>query len=228
MSETNKKIGGPYTKEEQEDRRKKVYELHFEKGFSAVSIANELDVNRNTINEDIKYWQMQIGLEYVDQNPQGFAFKFVERIDNQKKRLLENLEKAEIKEKIRLEKTIFEIDSKMIDFVSKIEIKRTPLEKPESKIPEDDAKDVLKDLLDWVSYKDLESISYGDLLREIIVMKHCEKEYADDMISKFIEMGLEIFLDESAEEYDLCSFARSKEVYSTKCQLLSKYVVHTR
>ena len=49
------KKGGPYTKQEQEKRRKRVYELHFEKGFSAVSIGVELDMNRNTINEDINY-----------------------------------------------------------------------------------------------------------------------------------------------------------------------------
>ncbi len=47
MSETDSKKGGPYTEKEQEDRRKQVYELHFEKGFSAVKIGEMLKVNRN-------------------------------------------------------------------------------------------------------------------------------------------------------------------------------------
>ena len=37
--EIKSKKGGPYTKQEQEKRRKQVYELHFEKGFSAIKIA---------------------------------------------------------------------------------------------------------------------------------------------------------------------------------------------
>ena len=69
------KKGGPYTKQEQEKRRKQVYELHFEKGSSAVSIANELDVNRNTINEDIKFWQMQIASQLEDEDESPIVMK---------------------------------------------------------------------------------------------------------------------------------------------------------
>ena len=49
-----KRNGGPYTKKEQEQRRSKVYSLHFEKGQSAVKIAKTINANRNTINEDVK------------------------------------------------------------------------------------------------------------------------------------------------------------------------------
>ena len=48
------KMGGPYTKQEQQIRRDKVFELHFEQGYSALKIAKILDVNRNTINKDIE------------------------------------------------------------------------------------------------------------------------------------------------------------------------------
>lgn len=54
LSKLEKK-GGPYTKQEKEDRQNEVYRLHFEYGSSAVKIAEMLNVNRNTINEDIKY-----------------------------------------------------------------------------------------------------------------------------------------------------------------------------
>lgn len=47
------KNGGPYTKPEQEERRNKVYELYFEKGYSARKIAKELDVHRNAIDSSI-------------------------------------------------------------------------------------------------------------------------------------------------------------------------------
>ena len=51
--ENKTKKGGPYTTLEQEKRRKQVYELHFEKGLSAIKISEMLKVNRNTINEKL-------------------------------------------------------------------------------------------------------------------------------------------------------------------------------
>ena len=50
------KKGGRYTKKEQEERRLQVHHLHFDENKSAVEIAEVLNVNRNTINEDIKFW----------------------------------------------------------------------------------------------------------------------------------------------------------------------------
>lgn len=43
---SKEKRGGPYTKQEQEQRRTKVYELYFKKGSSA-KISEMLGVNRN-------------------------------------------------------------------------------------------------------------------------------------------------------------------------------------
>ncbi len=47
LSEPEKK-GGPYTKQEKEDRQIEVNKLHFEYGYSAVKIAEMLNVNRKT------------------------------------------------------------------------------------------------------------------------------------------------------------------------------------
>ena len=55
MALAQEKRGGPYTKREQEERRLEVYHLHFEEKLTAVAIADTLKVNRNTINEDIKF-----------------------------------------------------------------------------------------------------------------------------------------------------------------------------
>jgi len=54
------KNGGRYTKREQEERRLQVHHLHFEDNKSAVEIAETLNVNRNTVNEDIKFWYSQL------------------------------------------------------------------------------------------------------------------------------------------------------------------------
>ena len=55
IMEIAQKQGGPYTKSEQDERRNKVYSMYFEKGFSAIKIAIELKVNRNTINQYIRF-----------------------------------------------------------------------------------------------------------------------------------------------------------------------------
>ena len=62
LSEEIKK-GGRYTKKEQEERRLQVYHLHFEQEKPAVKIAELLNVNRNTINDDIRYWHQQLASE---------------------------------------------------------------------------------------------------------------------------------------------------------------------
>ena len=99
------KKGGPYTKQEQEKRRKKVYELYFEKGNSAVKIAQMLGVNRHTINADIKSWYAQIAAQIGGENVGVLVLKKIEQLELQKKRLLELLDKqTNFEYKITLEK----------------------------------------------------------------------------------------------------------------------------
>jgi hypothetical protein len=57
------KKGGRYTKREQEERKLQVYHLHFEQNKPAVKIAELLNVNRNTVNDDIIYWHQQLASE---------------------------------------------------------------------------------------------------------------------------------------------------------------------
>ena len=66
--EFQKKYGGPYPKEQQAKRRKQVFHLHFEKGYSALKIAELLGVNRNTINEDIKALYSEMSEEIGNKN----------------------------------------------------------------------------------------------------------------------------------------------------------------
>ena len=62
------KKGGRYTKKEQEERKIEVYHLHFEENKSAVKFAELLNVNRNTINEDIQYCHKQLANEFKAQD----------------------------------------------------------------------------------------------------------------------------------------------------------------
>ena len=115
------KKGGPYTKKEQDERRQEVFKLHFEKGYSAMKISETLNVNRNTINEDIKHWYSQLAQELKDLDLASWAIEQYHRLEAQRNRLVDELEKQEnIQNKIGIEKLIFEVDNRLTQFVSKI------------------------------------------------------------------------------------------------------------
>ncbi len=77
------KKGGRYTKKEQEERKIEVYHLHFEQNKPALKIAELLNVNRNTINEDIHYWHKQIAGEFKSQDLKAKRRKQIQRIEIQ-------------------------------------------------------------------------------------------------------------------------------------------------
>ena len=112
MSE--EKRGGPYTKPQQEKRREQVYQMYFEKGRSAASIARELGVNRNTVNEDVKELSKQLGEEMNQHSVRDLLTRQMERIELQRERLMLMLESSEGNEKIRIEKMLYDIELKII------------------------------------------------------------------------------------------------------------------
>ena len=119
------KMGGPYTKQEQEKRRERVFELHFEQSHSALQIAKMLDVNRNTINKDVEFWYSELD----DQNKSGFSKNWLDkqlvRLEFQRTRLQKMLEQEIlIKEKLQIEKNITHIDLSIASLIVKIETSR--------------------------------------------------------------------------------------------------------
>ena len=122
--ENKSKKGGPYTTQEQESRRKQVYELHFEKGFSAVNIAETLNVNRNTINADIKEWYRKVSEELPEYN-MSLLLKQIHRLEMQQARLLEELENCtEAKGRFVIEKLLYAINAKIASETSKLVFSR--------------------------------------------------------------------------------------------------------
>ena len=108
MSEKN---GGPYTKEEQESRRLKVYEMHFQKSMPAVQIAKEIGCNRNTVNEDIKYWLSQIGSIFGKKTVYNATIEEMEILKNQRNELLEESNSYDVGDKLRAKKNAIPITS---------------------------------------------------------------------------------------------------------------------
>ena len=118
------KMGGPYSKQEQEIRKDKVFELHFEQGYSAVKIAKMLDVNRNTINKDIESWCSEIQKESSHTNKDWFDKQLL-RLESQRTRLQELLvDGLSTKERMSIEKSITHIDLSIASLIAKIEISK--------------------------------------------------------------------------------------------------------
>jgi len=189
------KNGGPYTKNEQTDRRKEVLKLHFEKGYSAVKIADMLNVNRNTINDDIKYLNSQFSEEWKFYDVRSIIMKQIHRFELQRSRLLEELEHQEkFKEKIVIEKMILDIDEKILQIGTKIissnYMKVEPVNEL-NEINEEDVKQILLHLIEE-SYdgSGLVECSKKYLKTEIIKQKKCDEISAEMIVKKMFTMGL--------------------------------------
>ena len=119
------KKDGPYTKHEQERRRDKVFKIHFEYGYPAVRIAKLLNVNRNTINDDIKHFHSKMYKESKATFSKDWLNKQFARLELQRARLREELDKdISLKDRLQIEKFITNIDLSISSLIVKIESSR--------------------------------------------------------------------------------------------------------
>jgi transposase len=120
----DEKIGGPYTKQEQETRKEQVFELHFEQGISAVQIAKILGVNRNTITKDIQILYSKLR-EDKPEYGKNWLDKQLFRLESQRTRLQQILQKEiALKDTLQIEKSITYIDLSIAGIIVKIETAR--------------------------------------------------------------------------------------------------------
>jgi len=227
------KKGGRYTKKEQVDRKNEVYHLHFEQGYSAVKISEMLDVNRNTINEDIKFWYSELSKEFVQSDINSWLMKQIHRLEAQISRLYEESEKIENPlEKLAYEKLIFDIENKKTQTILKISMaKQSPFtfKKDTDEVSEDEIKNIVRNFIEKYSLHDL-SINVSDdvILSHIINMKKCTKEDASRIFRKMLELGLELnryndITFDGKTHYELYHFARMRE-YFTKEEISKRYI----
>jgi len=117
---SSEKKGGPYTKHQKEERRKKVNELYFEKHLSALKIADILGVNRNTVNKDIKLAYLQISESFPDNSLLVFLHS-IKKIESQRINIEKDLEnEKDLSKKIILEKFLFQINNSITKFYQKM------------------------------------------------------------------------------------------------------------
>jgi len=220
------KKGGPYNKQQQEKRRIKVYRLYFEEAKPVVKIAEELKVNRNTVNEDLKFWYSQIACEISNENLISSALKQIHSIELQKSRLREQLENtSEFSQKITIEKFLFEIDSKLALLINKIMQNQQELPNCEKiEIPENEIKEIVRGLVleNESPYEDADVYSENEVKFEVIRKTKCETKYADVFLKEMSRLGLGLCKDDKEEDdsdysetYNLAKFSKLRD-YTSK------------
>ena len=100
-----------------------VYRLHFEKGIPAIRIADMMNVDRNTINNDLKilYQKALRNYEPDDMSFDDIVQKQLFRLETQRDRLgLYLADTKEISNKISIERLIADIDFKLISAIERM------------------------------------------------------------------------------------------------------------
>jgi hypothetical protein len=113
----------PFTKAERRNRRTEVYKLHFEHGMPATRIAGMMNVDRNTINNDLKFLYRQALNDYNldDMSLEDILEKQLVRLETQRDRLGIYLSDAmDVTSKVTIERLIADIDFRVLTAVDKI------------------------------------------------------------------------------------------------------------
>lgn len=200
------KQGGPYTKNEQDERRNKVYSMYFEKGFSAIKIANELKVNRNTINQDVKFLRSEL-IQKDQIKPAIWLLEQKEHLEQQKDRLLELLEiTKDFEQRLRVEKIILDIEGKITNLVIKITgFDYISFEYDPGPEFDEDITLVVKDL---VLNGKTENHSYleNNIILKARELLRCDFTHARKIFIRMNDLGLKEFIREDGKGYNLASF----------------------
>jgi len=226
------KKGGRYTKKEQEQRKIEVYHLHFEQNKSAVKIAELLDVNRNTINEDIHYWHQQLAGEFQAQDLTAKMTRQIQRMEIQRDRLLDDLEEADsLDERIRIERFISDIDNRLTQLFSKmISQGKTKLEAAAN--PEEESKEEKREELEVQGFvrdlileegdpKSEHVYSENELKINFIKKTKSNLTEANKIMEKMKEYGLSLF--EQSSEKDESDLSNATDDFSETFNL-AKFV----
>lgn len=191
MALAQEKRGGPYTKREQEERRLEVYHLHFEEKISAVEIADTLKVNRNTINEDIKFCREQLSNEFGIKELANRMKKQIHRLEIQRTRLLGYLdESTTLQELLVVEKFIADVDKNLKTIFYEIVNRKLDFSQKIKHVVEVISDEELKKAIKEVLNGGKIEYSTTELKYNFIKNQKCSVEHANLMISKMYDDGL--------------------------------------
>ncbi len=188
----SEKNGGPYTKQEKDERQNEVQRLHFECGYSAVKIAGMINVNRNTVNEDIKYLYSKLTDEWNGYNLESWLMKQIHRLESQRSRLLEELDKKlEINDRKYFEKRLYELDNKITQIIMKTFTSKKNVSEQTELISDDVIEDVVQHLIK-VNPTNFDHYSEKQITIEMIKYLKCDIIKANKIFMRMKQLGLSL------------------------------------
>jgi len=224
LQETKK--GGPYNKTDQDSKRNEVGRLYFEYGYSARKIAEVMKVNRNTINADIKYLYSNIK-EEIKENCENFVLRQIGRLEVQRNRITDGIRENEIDDKIKYEKLLLEVDSKINNLLSKINLESKENEQSiigleNDKVQEEKIRDLILFLL--IKHCGDHCLKEEIIIGEIVNLQQCTMKQAKTVFSQIQELGLECSRKFRSSEfvYDLLEFSYLRRYLSPSDEFVVK------
>jgi len=145
-----------------------------------------MKVNRNTINSDIKYLYSIIKDE-IKEKGEDFILKQIGRLEAQRSRITESLREDNIDEKIKYEKLLLDVDSKINNLLARINLE-TKI-KPRDTIQENEIKDLILFLL--IKYNKNPNMEEDNIVNEIVNIRHCTLDEAENIIKHMKELGFD-------------------------------------
>ena len=107
-----------YTKAERKKRRDEVFKLHFDYGYSALTIADMMKINRNAINSDIKYLYSQVFKNSDSPTHDNWVDKQLYRFETQRAKLRKELDKElSFEQRMQVERLLYDIDTRLINLI---------------------------------------------------------------------------------------------------------------
>ena len=184
MALAQEKKGGPYTKDEKTKRQNEVFRLHIELGYSAVKISEMMKVNRNTINDDIKFLYSNLKEELKESNEDLIA-RQIGRLEAQRTRNIENIIENKIDD-IKHEKLLLDIDKEINKMLVQINSGKQ-VESKSFEIQEEVIKDIVLFLI--IKHASDYYLRKEDIISEIINLQQCKKieDFAFDLGEQLID-----------------------------------------
>ena len=160
---------------------------------------------------------MQFASQLKDYDLGGVILSQIERSEIQKKRLLDQLDSAEIDVRLKIEKMISDIEYRITSFVSKIAEKQIKIE-TEDIVTYEQAAEIFKKMVFSEIIKDPKDVSDDNVLKAILCATESDTKFANGVASVLHKMGLDMFRDNDSyeTELDLVSFGDAKKLISEK------------
>lgn len=113
----DRRKGGPHSEEDKKKRIEEVHKLYFDYGFSEREIANQLRIHKATVSNELKSLNLKILKDWSYEDHKTLVLGHIERLEMQGKRLRQQLDEFEsFREKVSIEKFLFNIQSKITEF----------------------------------------------------------------------------------------------------------------